>query len=275
MGQYLVHTSGEVIDRQSKAYVVKAESKEQAQELARENFKQDFYIAEECIYTRPYKRSWKIVFAILFMLIPVGLSFVGWYKGHDVVRIGPSYVSCIYAITIYAAFVTRFKGLDRVFETKLDIALCVILLLLISSFVQTILVEKEIGLWIFKGTVDAKYILFGAAVLSWCGLKFVSVLCMASVVFLALGNIAKLSDAMGPIYGTMYIICSFIGLLLYLSVEPAIIEGLPSLKKSVMHGVDYMKRDFIAAGNTAHSIGSHAKKYGGKIVYNVKRGRNE
>lgn len=271
MKQYLVHTSGEVIDRQAKAYVVKAESEEQAQEIAKINFAEEFYVMDECIYAKPYKRSWKAILSIVFMLIPIGLSLIGWRVGHEAIYIRPNYLSCLYAIFIYAAFVVRFKGIPRAFETKLDIVLCVSVILLLSSFIQTLLVTKNINILGLKEIpIDTKIVILFAIVLSWFGLKLVSAICMMGVGILAIFNIATLSNAMGNLFGPLYIISAFIGIVLYLSIEPAVIEALPYLRKSVNNGIDYLKRDFIEAGRTANNIRGSASNSKDKIMHRTK-----
>ncbi len=260
MKQYLVHTSGEVLDRQSKAYVVKASTKEEAQEIAKNNFAEEFYVVDDHIYTKPYKRSWKAIFAVIFMMIPIVLSLIGWRVGHDTIYIRPDYISCLYALLFYSAFIVRFKGIHRVFETKIDIVLCVSVILLLSSFIQTLFVTKNISILGLKEIpIDTKVLVLIAILLSWFGLKLVSAICMLSVGVLAIFNITVLNTAMGSLVGSTYIICAFIGLLLYISIEPAVIEALPYLKNSVNRGIDYMRRDFIEAGNSARNINQSIK----------------
>lgn len=260
MKQYLVHTSGEVLDRQSKAYVVNATSVEEAQEIAKSNFAEEFYVVDNSIYAKPYKRGWKAIFAIIFMIIPIALSFIGWRIGHDTIYIRPDYISSLCALVFYMAFIVRFKGIHRVFETKLDIGLCASVILLLASFIQTLFVTKNISIFgLTEIPVDTKIIVFVAIILSWFGLKLVSAICMLSVGVFAIFNITILNNAMGSFFGSMYIICAFIGLLLYISIEPAVIEALPYLNYSVNRGLDYVKRDFVEAGNSAKGIHQNIK----------------
>lgn len=44
------------------------------------------------------------------------------------------------------------------------------------------------------------------------------------------------------------------GILFYLSIEPMVVEHWPYFKKSVKHGANYMKRDFVEAGNSVKKI---------------------
>ena len=79
---------------------------------------------------------------------------------------------------------------------------------------------------------------------------------MAAVGILALVNITTLSSAMGSLYGPVYIICAFLGILLYLAVEPAAMEILPHFRKSVQKGASHMRSDVVQAGKEAGKLGN-------------------
>lgn len=253
--QYLVHTSGEVLNRKTKAYVVKASSKEKAEEIARNHFSEEFYIADETIYAKPYSRTCKAMIAYLFMLVPILLSFIDWKVGHDTVSIRPDYISCLYAVLLYAAFIVRFKGIQRTVGSWIDIIFCFMIVLLLSSFIQTILVTKTFNIFGLKEiSIDTNVILPVAILLSWLGLKLVSAACMVGIGVLAIFHISTLSNAMGSLYGPAYILCAFMGILLYFSIEPAFIEALPNFKKSVDRGLNYVQHDFAQARNSARNL---------------------
>ena len=253
--QYVVHTSGEVLNRREKAYVIKAPSKEKAREIAKEQFSEDFLVIDGDIDIRPYRRTCRAIMAYIFMLIPIGLSFVNWKVDHETESMRPDSISCLYAILLYSAFIIRFKGIQRTVGSWIDIGFCIITVLLISSFIQTLLVTKTFNIfWIKEISINTNIVLPVAILLSWLGLKVVSAVCMAGVGLLAIFNIASLSEAMGSVYGPIYIICAFMGILFYLSIEPMVVEHWPYFKKSVKHGANYMKRDFVEAGNSVKKI---------------------
>lgn len=266
--QYLVHTSGEVINRHDKAYVIKAQSKEEAQEIARNNFAEEFYIVDENISVKSSKRTYRAICAYILMMIPIALSFIDWKVGHDTVSMRPDYISCLYAILFYAAFIVRFKGIQRTIGSWIDIVFSVLIVLLLSSFIQTILVRKTISfLWIKEISINTNVVLPVVIILSWLGLKLVSAVCMVGIGVLAIFNIAALSNAMGSVYGPAYIICAFMGIIFYLSIEPAVMEAFPYLKKSVGHGVSYVRNDFVEARNSAKKLGETAGNYKkGKVL---------
>lgn len=252
--QYLVHTSGQVANRYDKAYVVKASSADEAGEMAKKNFNEDFYVIDENIDVKPYVRTRKAIVAYVFLLIPILLSFINWKEGHDTISLCPTYVSCLYAIVLYSAFIIRVKGIQKTVGSWIDIVFCIMNILLFSSFIKVMLAEKFIMLFgVIKVPIDTNMILLAVILLSWVGLKLLSVVCMGIVIILSVSNLSLLGDAMGSIYGPMYIICAFVGLLLYLNIEPVFFDILSNIGKTAKKGFDYMRKDFAIAGNEVKS----------------------
>ena len=270
--QFLIHTKGNTLDICNKAYVVNAHSETEAKEIAVASFEDEFGVFADSITTQSFKRTKKSIMAYIFMLIPILLSLINWKNGHDTYSIGPSLVSCLYSVAFYAAFIVRFKGIHRTVGSWIDITFSILMILLLSTFIQTILVEKTINLfWMTQLTIDAKIILPIAIILSWLGLKLVSIICIASVGILALFNITALSSAMGMIWGPLYVISSFMGIMLYLSVEPVMFETVSHLKKSIIRSIDYTKNDFIQAKSSVKNLNVFSQKKDSKQLQETKQ----
>lgn len=270
--QFLIHTKGNTLDICNKAYVVNAHSETEAKEIAVASFEDEFGVFADSITTQSFKRTKKSIMAYIFMLIPILLSLINWKNGHDTYSIGPSLVSCLYSVAFYAAFIVRFKGIHRTVGSWIDITFSILMILLLSTFIQTILVEKTINLfWIAELTIDAKIILPIAIILSWLGLKLVSIICIASVGILALFNITALSSAMGMIWGPLYVISSFMGIMLYLSVEPVMIETVSNLKKSIIQSIDYTRNDFIQAKSSVKNLNFFSQKNTSEQLHEAKQ----
>lgn len=253
--QYVVQVSGEVLDKQNKAYVVDSKTAEEAQLIATQTFCEDFAIESDAVYVKSHKRTYKAIIAFVFMLIPILLSFIGWKNGHDTISISPDYLSCLYGVLIYAAFVVRFKGIQRTVSSWIDILFCVFTVLLLSTFVKTILVTKTISLLgLADITISTNVVLPVAILLSWLGLKVVSLVCMGGVAIIALFNITALNTAMGTIFGPLYIICSFIGIMMYLSVEPAFVETLLQVRNVAVKGLHRLSGDVSYAKAKAINV---------------------
>lgn len=242
--QYVVQVSGEVLDKQNKAYVVKSKTDEEAQLIATQTFCKDFAIESNAVYVKSHKRTYKAISAFVFMLISILLSFIRWKNGHNTVSISPDYLSCLYGTLIYAAFIVRFKGIQRAVSSWIDTLFCVFTVLLLSTFVKTILVTKTICLFgLTDITINTNVILPVAIILSWLGLRIVSLVCMGGIAIIALFNITALNAAMGTIFGPLYIICSFVGIMMYLSVEPAFVETLLQVKNVATRGMHRLSGD--------------------------------
>ena len=253
--QYVVQVNGEVTGQQSRTYIVDSQTADEAQSVAKQNFQSDYQTINDPKCVKMYKRTKNALVSLAFMLIPISLSLVDWKNGHDTIRIGPDYLSCLYAVVLYSAFLVRFKGLQRAFGTLIDIVFCVFNVLLLSTFVQTLLVVEEIkvfGMTAFS--LDAHIILPVAIVLSWLGLKLVSLLSFVGIAVMAISRVSFLNEAMGNTFGTIYVICAFIGIGIYLSIEPAVSESINSIKSTVGQGIGKANQEISCAKSQAAGI---------------------
>lgn len=248
--QYLVHTKGIVAEDKSKSYIIAANEEKTAQEIAKKYFAEENYSVGDEILVRVHKRTATAIASYVLLLIPILLSFINWKVGHDTVSIMPDLISTLCAVGLYSSYIVRFKGVHRTVGSWIDIVFCVLLILLISSFIKIIMFEKVFELFFLDFSINTTVIVIGAIVLSWIGLKLISVLCMICIVLIAMANIISLNAAMGGAIGTAYIICSFLGILLYLSIEPAVYDTIPYIRKSIRIGKNRIHNDFIDAGNS-------------------------
>ncbi len=256
--EYIVKVCGEVVDNEYKAYAVKASSEEEAKKIAKKNFSEEFLTTGSIIVTeRPLMRQKRSIFALVAMIIPILLSFVSWKNGHSTISISPDLISCLFGVTIYSAFVIRFKGIQRTVDSIYDILFAVVSAILFSTFIKILLFQTEISvLGIIKLSIDTNVILIVAVILSWLGLKIVSLSCIGIIVLLALGNIVGLNDAMGSIWGTIYIISSFLGIIMYASVEPAFLETRKSIYRFAKNSINRLNSDLLGAKQETSKIKS-------------------
>lgn len=260
--QYLVHTSGEVSKFHNKAYVIKATSEQEAQEIAKQSFKQEFDCIKFNAEVQSYARTKRAVAACILMLIAIVISLFDYNYESKVLflipkivefSIAPQMTSCIFAIIFYAIYVIRFKGIERTIGTYIDIAFTVISVLLLSSVFQLILGTEDLKLFWFIPLPNSYTVLVITIIASLFGIKLVSAGCMAFIAITAVSNLSVANEAM-ECWGVIYVICAFIGILLYLSVEPAILESLPELKNSFSNTFRIVKKDFSEAKNEAKTI---------------------
>lgn len=253
--QYLVEVQGSVKNKIKKAYVVTAENENSAENIAIDNFSNEYCVDEQSVNIQSNKRNIKAIIGYIFMSIPIFLSFIQWKNGHDTISISPDYISCLYAVIIYSSFVIRFKGVQRTVSSWIDIVYCVFNVLLMSSFIRTILSSSSLNiLGLFSINIDTNILLIIAIAFSWLGLKFVSLSCIAGISIFALLNISALNLAMGHIYGPIYIISSFIGILFYLSIEPALSEMTNNFKNFTQKSIYKINDDLKSAKNDVHIL---------------------
>lgn len=257
--QYLVNVRGSVLDTNNRSYVVRAETELEAQKIACQNFNQEFECVNGTVYSHSQKRNLKAVIAILLLIVPIFLSFISWKNGHNSISIRPNLVSSLFAITLYSAYVVRFKGIQRTIQSFVDVFLCLQIILLFSSFTEVLLYTKTIDLKLVEISIDSKIVLTIAIIMSWFGLKLVSVLCLSGVGILSLVRITELNEAMGSLWGTLYIVCAFFGILFYLSIEPAVNEMSMAIKKGVYKGKVFAKDDFEVLKKAVKPLDNESK----------------
>lgn len=257
--QYLVSTYGSVVNNKKKTYTIKASSEEEANKIAKSKFNEEYCVVNDDVIVKTSARTKNSIFSFIFLLVPIVLSFVDWKNGHNTISISPDLISCVYAAIFYGSFVVRSKGIQRTFESWIDIVFCILLVFLLSSYVKAILVTKTISIFGIKVlSVNTNIFLIGAMILSWLGLKVVGILSIMVVIVCAFINICSLNEAMG-LYGALYIICTLVGVLLYLYVEPVVVEAFYKYKTIIKVGKDNMRKDLLEAGNKVSGLAENIK----------------
>lgn len=268
--RYLIHTEGKVINLQGKSYMVKASGKEEAQEAARKQFIEEYGYNGEIYASKARKISCFTGISILAMIVAIGLSFIDWKSGHKTISIKPDLISCIMAFAIYSAYVIRIKGLQRMTEYT-DLAFMVLSILLFSSFIQCILLNSTFKIVIWEVPIDCRLLLIASMLLSWLGMKLLSVGCMLVIVVCAFFKILVLNEAMGNLWGPAYVICAAVGIITYLMVEPAVQEMLPYYQNCAQRAMMGWKTDASNAGNKAIAFGEHMGKAGSVGASQIKK----
>ena len=89
---------------------------------------------------------------------------------------------------------------------------------------------------------------------------------MVALVLIAMLNIIALNEAMGMFFGSLYIISSFVGVLLYLSVEPVLSESICAISKATSKGVKYISNDVSQAKSKMVESSSSALKKDDQLI---------
>ncbi|MGV3051003.1 hypothetical protein [Streptococcus hyovaginalis] len=248
--EYIVQTRGDVneIKRHQQTYVISASSYEEAMEMGRQIFSEEFSIEKSEVESspQPYSRKFRGILSIFFMMISIFLSYINWYTpdGFDPVVIAPDFRSIFIAIILYSAFVVRFKKLQNVIASFFDFCQIIVILLLFSGFINIILEYKEITVFGIDFGIDSYYVIIFMLLLSWLGMKSLSALSFIFIFLLASNNIFILSKAMGNILGPVYLISAFFGIIFYLTIEPIIFNYLPFYKSIFKHHRNKMEHNF-------------------------------
>lgn len=252
--QYLVNTCGEISQTKTKSYIVDAKSESEAEVIAKKMFVNDYSVIDEnIIYSKTYDkdRTKKVILACILMFVAVVISCWTWnvdffwsFVKPKKISVAPNMISCILSCLFFSSYVVRFKGIRRTVAAKTDIILSILIILLISSFLQIILTANNLRLLgiIPLNFMNPEVLLIVGVILSWLGMKFLSVVIFALIALMAVSNVIQLSDAMG-LWGVVYVMCAFMGILMWLSVEPCIMEAMPKFKNDLLRGYSKIKHD--------------------------------
>ena len=134
--QYLVNAKGKVASEKYEIYAIEAENEEIAKKIAEERFKEENELIDECLYIqKPIDRKKKAIYSIVLLAIAVLISLIPfphersflWWELEPVYKnIAPiNLIPIIFGLLVYSLFVLRFKGIENLTKSKIDIILCV------------------------------------------------------------------------------------------------------------------------------------------------------
>lgn len=257
--QYIVQTKGAVtvVDERVEAYVIDARSQEEAYDLARARFQETYGETVDGLKGKAVPRTFRAILAMILLVIPIVISFLEWQKESsegfwifakqtvETVNFHPNLLSTLLAVIFFSAFILRYKGLERLMASKLDVALTAVVILFIATLFELILKEQSIKLFGFIPLGDIKpiYLLVTAIIMSWFGVRGVSSVMMAIVFFLSIGRLSELQGLMPVWVSLVFVLSAFFGLVLYCLVEPAFYDSLPQLQGHLQSGMVYLKAD--------------------------------
>ena len=256
--EYLVETKGNVEERISKVYSISAKNKNEAELIARKQFRNE-YNSEVFAVEQVNGKTKNLIVSFILLAFPVFLSLITWRNGITAVKISPDFLSTIYAVFIYGAYFFRFKS-NHSYGSGIKIRFGImdgisaaLLIALFSSFVQIFLAEITVPFISVK--VNTQYLLIVSIILMYGGMKRISALSFVVIMLIAMIKIATLNTAMG-LWGFVYVITSFLGLLIFMMAEPSFIE----FTKNFGRGTTYILKESVkVSGNTVKQVATSAK----------------
>lgn len=226
-------------------YYIQAEEPEAAQRIARSLFTEKYPDAVEVAISDGVKERRKNITPIICMAIPFLLSLLPWtYNVKEVFTIRPSMLSTLMAAALYSAVIIRLKGLANSFKSPSDTILSLLTVLFCASFLSYFCGDTTID---FPGPVKDLYIpgktlLLIAIAASWLGISAVAGFIWIFLFILSAVRIAEGDTAMG-IWGAVYILSAFVGIILQLKQQNAGFRA--SLQQDFISASARMKRQVV------------------------------
>lgn len=266
---YVITTEGKIIGSKNVSYAITANNKEEAIKIAEQHFLAKYpTIDNQVNLTDIHERNIKWVIAsIVMMSIAIFLSYISWKNGHETISIAPDLISCFYSAILFFVYILRIKTLKNSFKSIWDIIYYFLLVLLFASFIKALLVQKNIAfLGLLNIEINSNKVLIIGILMSIFGVKIVSVFCYLIIVFFAVSNLLLLNDAMGSIWGPLYLVCATGGFLTYLANDSELNEFVPEVKSSMTFVGNSVMQDFIGAKKEVSKISKTIKDKDNSIV---------
>jgi hypothetical protein len=211
-GQY---NSSTLCSVEPNLYYIRAENQNTADEQALKIFRRDY---PDAINVHASKTKVRNSPAIICLAIACVISLIPWNVGGAVFSLAPSMVSTLVAVGLYSAVIIRLKGLQNSFNGVSEIILSLLTILFCSSFINYFCGDVNIQIFWFKIFISGKIILTFAILISWIGMASI-----AGIVWIALFVLAAtrflLGDAAMGIWGIVYVLSAFLGIILQLKQQ--------------------------------------------------------
>lgn len=230
--KYIVKAQGKVLDYKQTAYEINADSREEAENIARERFGKEYISADQEIRTSASGIRWNMLVAIIALSAAVLIALIGFRSGKNVIR--PDLTSIMYAAGVYVILLFKVKGLKNLLNIKdwvtaftswESIAMAVLMILWIASFIQLMFSNVPV-FKLFSFSMDMRMIALVLALIAYFGSGILSLICLALFFLLSRMSFATLASMLGTVKGFIYLGSSLIGILAYLSARPFLYELL-------------------------------------------------
>lgn len=263
---FVVFSDLDVIDKVTTVSTVSSSSKEEAKEIVKKELEsRNDFVGDSIVMRVEEKNTREQIIATVLFVISVILSLTKWTIGtkHGQYDISPNLESGVYAVLVFLTLYVRFKGLNSIFDSLLDLIDCILIIALLSSFIRIVMI-KQIDLFDFTTlffqikpfTFSTTHLIVLGIVLSFLGLKLLSLISYGVVLFVGISNLMKISSAM-EIKGFIFFIFAIIGILLYLKNDPELQAALPFIQNTYRHGKHLLNNDLKISRQQVAGIKNH------------------
>jgi hypothetical protein len=257
---FIIDTKGQIINSCHRKYVVQAYNEEEAKRIAKSQFMMDYSANSDSLQINVEKKSNILLcFAFIMLCFSVFLSYRTWVSGHSSYIIAPSLKTIVYSLIFYMAFFVRAKGI-HIFKSPKDVLFCILIIFAWASILEILLAKKTLHLLgIIPFSISTENLLIFSLVFSLFGIKIVSCLCYIIIAFFALTNLSIIGTAMGSLWGPIYMICTYIGIMIYIANDYEL-HGIVSIVNYSSNKIaDGLKNDFFYGEQQAGKINSYIR----------------
>lgn len=252
--KYIVKTKGKVYDYKQIAYAVEAESREEAEQAARERFCADYIPADEVIEASASGVKIGTMAALVTLAAAAVLAFIGFKTGttRSASVIRPDLMSLVYGAGVYLILFIKFKGFKNLLNMKWwaevlksweNIVLAVLMIILIASLIQLMFSQMKVGFSFLSFHMDMRVLALVLAAVAYFGSGILSLICLLLFLLLSKMSLSGLAAVLGNIRGFLYLGCALIGVITYMSTQPALYQSIMNVKAKISDPAKKLRKE--------------------------------
>lgn len=239
--KFIVNTKGKVYDYKQVAYSVNAETKEEAERIALERFNDEYVVADGDLSAKASDVNIRVIVALAALSVACILAFIGFRTGtaKNAAVVRPDLTSLLYGAGVYLILMFKFKGVKNFFSIKeisesfkdwKEIALSLLMVVLIASFIQLLFGQMQVGFKFLSFNLDLRLLALGLALIAYFGSGLLSLICLVLLCLMSKISLSGLSTAFGSVQGILFLTASFIGVTAFISSKSSLYQGILNLK---------------------------------------------
>lgn len=241
--KYIVKTEGKVYDWKQAAYAVEAQSESEAVKIAEERFAKEYIIAGDGLKTSARKVRASVLIALVTLSAAAVISLIGFRTAaRNPVTIRPDMMSLLYGALVYLILLVKFKGAKNLLKADTwkemtgrweNIVLAGLVIVLFASVIQLMFSEMKVGVSFLSVNLDLRVLALGLALIAYFTNGGLSIICFVLFFLLSKASISGLIPVLSNVKGMVFLACAFIGIISYLSAQPALYQSFLNVKALV------------------------------------------
>ncbi len=233
--KYIVKARGSVIQKKSIAYAIEADSREEAEQKAKEKFNKAYEVSDNQLTVSGTSVNILSYVSLAALAIAVLIALIG-FKAEGILKdkvIRPDLRSCLYGLGMYLVLLFKMKGIKTAFRSWIDIVLGILMSLVLGSLLQIMIAKVPFSGFFNLIKVDIRLVVLIIALIGMMGSSLLSLICLLIIAGLMTWSISHLTPVLMNFKGILYLACALTGTIAYLASIPVLYQAFMNLKDKI------------------------------------------